>query len=208
MKKVLFLASHLYSGSSALYHALNANPRIQGFMNNKYNDYGSFLSIYTMTLQEHKCTTRAAIYMDELLFNPQLSVKTAYEFCKFIYVVRPPEQTLNLMISNNLIANSKSKPSYAVRYYTYRLRRICEMAKRTPGAVLLTFEDLKLGRGMDLLTDYLQLRQPVEFYPHYLQTLERNFSTELLDTNLRSEVNDTYERYLYFLKNLSHLQRP
>ena len=193
----------MYSGSSALYHAMDNNSRIQGFTTGRPNEYPSFLSIYGLTLQDHKCDSRAAVYMDELLYNHQMCLKEALPLCRFIYVVRSPETTLNMLVSNN-----KMKPSFAVRYYTYRLRRICEMAKRTPGAILYTFEDLKVGRGLDLLTDYLQLRHPVEWHSEYLQTYDRSFSTELLGTTLRSAASDTYERYLYFLRSLSHLQRP
>lgn len=203
MKKVVFIASHMYSGSSALYHAMDCNPRIQGFPGRIPNEYSTVLGIYGLTLKPHKCDNRSAIYMDELLHNYQLSTKGSYDVCKFVYVIRPPETTLNLLISNDRI-----KPAFAVRYYTYRLRRLCEMAKRTPGAILYTYDDLKAGRGLELLTDYLQLREPVELPPEYLQTLERNFSTELLGTTLRSAASDTYEKYLYFLKSLSHLQRP
>ena len=130
MKKLVFICGHAYSGSNALYEAMNQHPRIQGFRRNGFNTYENKLSLLRYTQQKHKLNNRSAIYMDELLYNQQLQTKDAYEICKFIYVIRHPIASISLMI-----AKDKIKPSFACRYYSFRMRRLCEMAKRTPGAV-------------------------------------------------------------------------
>ena len=200
MKKVVFICSHLYSGSNALYEAMNNHSRIQGYSG--LNRYLSCLQLLTLCEFNHKTKNRSAIYMDEIIYNHQISSKEIYKYCKFIYIIRRPEIPINFMISND-----KIKSNFALSYYKLRMRRICEMAKRTPGSVLLTYDDLSEGRGLDLISDYLELPQPIEFSPSSLNSLNRNFGTDLLAKGLRSEVEDSYERYLYFLRNLS-LRQP
>lgn len=196
MKKILFVCSHLNSGSSALCDALNHHSRIQGYKLAARSPYAGPSNLLTLTEQHHKLSNRSAIYMDEILYNHHLSTKVAYKECSFVYVVREPTVVLNL-----LVGNEKMKPSFAVRYYTYRLRRLCEMAKRTPGAILLTWDDLVENRGISLIQDYLSLKQPISFDPLSLSPFKRSYSNDLLGLQVRSEVDDTYQRYLYYLKN-------
>jgi len=196
MKKILFVCSHPYSGSSALWSALNQHPRIQGYNLAARQPYFSPLNLLTLTEQSHKLNNRSAIYMDELLRNHHLSTKVAYKECNFVYVVRESEPVLNF-----LVGNEKIKPSFAARQYAYRLRRLCEMAKRTPGAVLLTWDDLVAGRGLNLIEEYLNLRQPILFDPSLLAPYQHTFTTVLVSPTLRATTEDAYQRYLYFLKS-------
>jgi len=196
MKKVVFICSHLYSGSDALYESMNLHQKIQGFKSYKGNIYESPLHLLRLCENIHKINNRSAVYLDNLVYNYQISTKSVYDYCKFIYVLTKPEHVIN-----SLISIEKKKVSHAINYYNFRLRRICEMAKRTPGAIFLTFEDMAQGKGMNLISDYLELREPVEFNPLYLAPFQKTFSTDLLGSVLRSQVEDTYERYLYFLKN-------
>jgi len=196
MKRILFLASHLYSGSQALYHALDEHPRIQGYEREGMNIYDNPSSLVGLTEMPNKISSRAAIYMDHLLFNPSLSTKAAYQHCHFVYVVRPARPTLNF-----LVANRKYRPGHACRYYCYRLRRLCEMAKRTPGAVLLTWDDLTSRRGLPLVEEYLRLNRKLELSETVLATLERQFVTDLLAYPLLEAAESSYERHLFFLKN-------
>lgn len=196
MRKILFVCSHLYSGSSALYEALNHHPKIQGFRSITSNSYPDAASLIALSNYPHKLSNRSAIYMDELLGNRSFYVKEAYSKCSFIYVIREPEVPVSF-----LIANEKKKPSFAVRQYAFRLRRLCEMAKRTPGAVLLTWQNLIDGKGMDLIQDYLKLKDPIEFDPNLLSIYNRAFSTNIIGVDLLEKVQDSYERYLYFLKS-------
>ena len=196
MKKILFVCSHPYSGSSALWSALNQHPRIQGFSLAARTPYVSPLNLLALADQSHKMHNRSAIYMDELLYNHHLCTKAAYKECKFVYVVREPEPVLNY-----LVGNDKAKPSFAARRYAYRLRRLCEMAKRTPGAVLLTWDDLVVGRGLNLIEEYLGLRQPILYDPALLAPYQRSFPTALVAPALLAATEEAYQRYLYFLKS-------
>ena len=196
MKKIVFICSHQYSGSNILYEALDKHPRIQGFKGVTIGTYFSGSQLLSLTQNEHKLKNRSAIYMDEILYNFQISSKDVYKYCKFIYVLRKPEVPISY-----LIANDKKKPSFALLYYKFRVRRLCEMAKRTPGAVFLTYEQLCAGQGIELIKEYLDLPSDIDFNPSEMEKINRGFGTDLLGLNLRSEVERTYERYLYFLKN-------
>ncbi len=187
MKKVCFITSHLKSGSDVLYNILDQNPRVQGFhLDHPYYDMPT---IWNLTQQKHKNDTQAAIYLDELFFNYWLQTKDAYKYCKFIYVIRPPEQTLNELIRIY-------KPQAACNYYCYRLRRMCEMAKRTPGAVFLTYEDILTGRGLPLVEQYLGLKQKLEMIP-----TEKGTSANLVPLGLVLHADKAFNRYFQFLRS-------
>lgn len=198
MKNILFVCSHLYSGSSVLCDALNQNPRIQGYKIASYNPYSNPVNLLTLTGQNHKLNNRSAIYMEELLYNHHLTTKVAYKECKFIYVIREPRSVLNFLINKNKMA-----PSFAVRHYRFRLRRIWEMAKKTPGAILLTWDDLAAGRGISMIDEYLNLKKPLAFNPLALNDLSKQFTSDLIDVNRRVECEDSFQKYLYSLKNLN-----
>lgn len=193
MKKILFICSHPYSGSSALYEGLNQHQKIQGFKSSNFQSYSSPNHLLDLTNYPHKLTNRSAIYMDELLYNQSFYLKYAYSKCKFVYVIREPEIPLNFMI-----AQEKKKPIFAVRQYTFRLRRICEMAKRTAGAVVLTWDDLRNEKGMDILQEYLGITG-LYFNSELLLPYKRSFNNAI-KLDLLEQTQDCYEKYLYFLK--------
>jgi len=208
MKKIVFVCSHVYSGSSQLCDAMDANPRMQvygrefeyGLPNGSV--YGSGFDLLRLTDNKHKISNSASIYVDELLQNYQLSTSDAYPACKFVYVVREPGPVLNYMQ-----AKFRTRPDYASRYYLFRMRRICEMAKRTPGAVLLTFDDLRDGRGMELLKDYLCLKHEIAWDPSMLTPVRMRLNQASIEPEALAQVEEGWERYLYFLRSLA-LQRP
>lgn len=199
MKRILFVCSHYYSGSTGLCAALDANPRIQGYNFNSHNTYTTPLNLISLTDQPHKLKNKAAIYMDELLENHQLQTKQAYKTCKFIYVVREPEHVLAY-----LVGNQKIKPEFASRYYLFRLRRLCEMAKRT-GGVLLTWNDLESSRGLNIIEDYLGLREPIAFSDYFSKPYAKKYNSDLIGSARLSIAEDAYQRYLYWLKNQTSL---
>lgn len=200
MKKILFVCSHLYSGSGALCEALNHHPRIQGYSLAARSPYVSPQNLISLTELHHKMNNRSAIYMDELLYNHHFTVSAAYKECNFVYVVREPSPVLGYMV-----ANEKKKPEFAARYYLFRLRRMCEMAKRS-GGVLLTWEDMQTGRGIPLIEDYLNLRQPIPYDPLLLGPYRRTFNMDSVKPTLLAETESTYEKYLYWLKSQTHLR--
>lgn len=183
MKKILFVCSHLYSGSSELCELLSTNFRIQQF---SAKPYINPLNLLYLSNRKHKCNNRSAIYLDELLFNHDLSIKLAYEKCNFIYYLGSPRLTLEQLCYSGI------KPLYALRYYTFRLRRLCEMAYRTPGALFLNHGDLP--ESIPLIENYLGVKGFV-----VNEQVHSEFPSVSFDFVKLAE--ESYEKTCYFLKN-------
>ncbi|MHA2043212.1 MAG: hypothetical protein ACW99G_00375 [Candidatus Thorarchaeota archaeon] len=188
MKKVVFLASHLYSGSSTLVEILNDNSRIQIHKSDLLYDHPTVLNhLYALG---HKWETTASVYGDHLLNNTSFSCKELYPLCKFIYFVRHPDEALGEIVAN--------KPKYtwetAARYYCFRLRRICEMATKTPGAIFLTRENIK--EGLEPISEYLNLKDPLVLkeYPEE--------KSEYIPSDILESCEQSYEKHLFYVKHL------
>lgn len=192
MKTVLFVASHLCSGSNELISVLNENERIQINTTKLVYEHPSVLdNLFSLG---HKLDNSAAIYGSQLLYNTSLSCNAFYDFSKFIYVVTPAKPTLN-RIKKELEEYTELS---ACRYYCFRLRRLYEMARHTPGAVFLTGDDLKNKNGSNLIDEYLNLKTPTDF--GNLSMVEPE--TDDFDTSLLEEAQDSYEKYLYRFNRL------
>lgn len=194
MKRVLFIISHIGSGTDVLFNTLADNPRIQGCRLPLV--YTGYPAIESLTKQPHKYETSASIWMEELLFNFSLASKDLYELCSFVFLVREAEPSLNETLKTDWLPFQYSQRG-AMYYYKYRLRRICEIAKRTPGAVLLTWEDLVSGKGLPLMEEYLNLKTP-------LKLKGRDWdSKNIVETKYVEEAQRSYERHLWFLRQLN-----
>jgi hypothetical protein len=193
MRKILFIASHLNSGSNVVYKSLDKNSQEQGFKSSENNVYMHPLNLLSLMNCRHKLNNSSAIFMDELLFNYCFQIKSVYTTCKFIYVIRDAEPTLNL-----LVESGRFGPLQAQRYYLYRLRRLCEMAKKTPGAIVLNSYDIKNKKGCELITHYLDLIKPFEYSDYEIPEPKKE---GLLPSSLVKEADESFEKYLYFLKN-------
>ena len=68
-------------------------------------------------------------------------------------MVREPEASIDYLIGSGAYSRDQAK-----RYYLYRIRRICELAKRTPGSTFLTHANLRDGKGLDLIQRQLNLK--------------------------------------------------
>lgn len=189
MKKVCFVVSHIGSGSSELVRLMNENPRCQIYETRV--QYSSPESLNWMFSRGHKMRNSSAVYGDHLLFNASLSCRKFYEFCKFIYVMRPARQSLGGIMSAGYGEDEAS------RYYRFRLRRMCEMAKRTPGAVVATWDDLVRGDVLGEMESYLGLSVPLDKIEH-----SDGHPCDAKETVVE-QCQDAYERYHYFLRNLN-----
>jgi hypothetical protein len=151
-------------------------------------------------------------YVDKLLFNYDFHCKPLYNICKFIYLIRSPQIPLATLIQRGYT------PQGAETYYLFRLRRICEMAKNTPGGVLLTYEDLISKKAFPLLQNLFGLKTgfseeftPLSFDDHNLLggkilTSPIEPKTEVpKDTLARCDLG--YKKYLRFLESRASLIR-
>lgn len=194
MKKIVFLFSHAYSGSDILYKSLDNTFLVQGYRDKNISYFNSS-HLFDLTNLEHKRDLRSAIYMDEILNNYSFYLKNDYDKCHFIYLIREPIETLSFMIQK-----SEKSTYFAVRQYCFRLRRICEIAKKTPGALFLNWKDLEKKESLNIIEGYLNLKEDLIITKDMLSSLKFKgnvyIKKELLDKAL-----DSYEKYLFFMKN-------
>lgn len=189
MKKTLFVVSHHGSGSDKLIHCLNDNPRVQVFDTQIMYNHPSSLNI--LHSHTHKLDNSSAIYGEHLLENVYFSCKNLFSCCKFIYVVREPRPSISQITTQNGFSLQT-----ACNYYCFRLRRICEMARQTPQAVISTYQTLASEEKLKEIEKYLNLSSPLEW--------GEKAEDEILDIPLEvlSKAEESYERHLYYLKNL------
>lgn len=193
VKKVCFVVSHLGSGSSDLVDILNDNPRCD--IQSSPISYCGPHDLERLFSRPHKCRDSSAVYGDHLLFNTSLSCRNLYDICSFIYVIRPARSSLNEI---STLSEYGLSGRFAARYYGFRLRRICEMAKRTPGALFLTWDDLASGRAFPSIEGQLGLKVQLKSRYHHFNA---GFRDEF-DERLISECQDAYDRYYYYLDRL------
>lgn len=153
MKKVCFVVSHLGSGSASLVAAMNANPRCE--IRESGARYEAPDSVRWLFKIGHKCRDAGAVYGDHLLFNSSLASKGLYGAFRFVFVMRPARHSLNEILGMGYGESGASS------YYRFRLRRMCEIARRSPGSVLLTWDDLAKESSLRIIEDYLGLSDPL-----------------------------------------------
>lgn len=187
------MTSHLGSGSSDLVEILNDNPRCE--IQSSSMRYCGPQDLNRLFSIPHKCRDSSAVYGDHLLFNASLSCRNLYDLCLFIYVIRPARASLNEIFTMKEYGLSGR---FAARYYSFRIRRMCEMARRTAGALLLTWDDLATGRAFPFIEEHLGLKDQLKAKHHHFN---HGFRDDF-DESLISECQDAYERYYYYLGGL------
>lgn len=189
---MLFIASHLHSGSAEFISALNLNPRID--IKNLGLSYDHPTNLEYLFSRGHKLNNSAAIYGDQILYNKDFSCKAFYKFSKFIYIIGSAKDTLEQILTNY----SELDELRATRYYCFRLRRLYEMARETPGAVFLTKENLSDPKASELIECYLGLTSSIPIIK-----LSENKSEKQISYKLLTSAQDCYERYLFLFKQIN-----
>lgn len=193
MKKVCFVVSHLGSGSGSLVASLNSHPQCE--IRESPTCYESPTSVRWLFRLGHKCRDASAVYGDHLLLNPSVATRSLYGLCRFVFLVRPARHSLE-----GILARGYS-PEAASSYYRFRLRRICEMARRCPGAPVLTWDDLAKGSHMIRIREYLGLRGDLP-----APALELP-SSDLCPEPVVERCQEAYERYHYYLKSRNQIDQ-
>jgi hypothetical protein len=186
LKKVCFVVSHLGSGSGSLVAALNSHPQCE--IRESPTCYESPSSVRWLFRLGHKCRDASAVYGDHLLLNPSIATKSLYGLCRFVFVIRPARHSLEGTLARGY------SPEAASSYYRFRLRRICEMVRRCPGAPVFSWEDLAKESSMDIIKEYLGIRG--ELRPPSPDTP----ASDLCPEPVVERCQDAYERYHYYLK--------
>ena len=191
MRKTVFIVSHVGSGYKVLLSTLLRNPRIIPISNQSQNSYYTLFDILNAPI-EYSFFNKATYFIDSILYNHLFSAYDAFKFCKFIYLIEQPRYALPRIIQEK----SKSNLLNCQRHYLYRIRRMCEMAKRTPNAIFLQGNDLYKPETYNIIENYLNLNEKLEIpslKPDYL-------SIDCVPQNLLDLSESAYEKYLYFVK--------
>ena len=186
MKRVILVISHLGAGSASLCYCLSQNNIIQWVSQGiTYDD--PVQSIESILATKHKYSEKIGLYINEVLYNYQISHKKVYEACQFIYLVRDPKSSIRIIKPNDA--------TFALNYYIFRLRRIYEMAKETKGALFLTWDELVSQKGTKYLAKYFNLPEiRFEEYKPEKKLFE-------LPKPMLAEAERAYELLLYRIKN-------
>jgi len=192
MKRVILVISHLGAGSASLCYCLAQNSIIQWIPQGiTYDD--PVQSVESILATKHKYSEKIGLYVNEVLYNYQISHKKVYEACQFIYLVRDPKSAIRIVKPNDAV--------FALNYYIFRLRRIYEMTKETKGALFLTWDDLVSQKGVKYLTKKFDLPETVfEEYAPEKKLFE-------LPKPMLAEAARAYELLLYRVKNIGQVVR-
>ena len=189
-KNFVFIVSHLQSGSKQVVHIMN--KRDDFHIKIKKLNYKSPINV----LKEIKKNKEKLICGAHLLFNQQFSSKELYKFCKFIFIIRSGKDAIEDMVKE------KMPPQDAYRYYSFRLRRILEMAKCVPGALFLTHKNLTDKKGAKLIKNYLGAKSLFKKKKIKLLPVRTNF----VPLELGQTADDCYSRYMEKFQELELLR--
>ncbi len=120
MKRIILVASHLGAGSASLRYYLAQTDIIQWIQDGIIYD-DPLLATEALLSVKHKYSNSVGMYVNEVLYNYQISHKQIYQFCEVVYLIRDPKSSVKVL--------KPKDAEYAVDYYVFRLRRIYEMAK-------------------------------------------------------------------------------
>ena len=187
MKKVVFLMSHVGSGSNALYALLASNPRIMGLEND--NVYDNQASLITAAERKHKLNNASRMYLDHILYNFQYNLRPD-PWVRMVFLAREPEGSIDYMVNRRIFRRPEAK-----RYYLYRMRRMCELARRNPNSIFLTYSRLREGRGLVELRDYLELKDDLSFSQEFVVPSGKN----CLQLHEYESLSSAYEKYIYYV---------
>jgi len=189
--KIILINSHLYSGSSILSQALTRHPLIQECKASGMKS-GSYLTDYDLTNIFFKKKGRV-LYLDEILFNQNLSTRLNYKNIFIINFVRRPKETLE-----SLIGIAKMQPNFALRYYQYRLNRMYQISKKANKCLFLKFESLK-DNGLNDALNFIGLEGDIRLSKKAAESFDRQFNKDLVPRDLLSIAERRYENYHWLL---------
>lgn len=145
MEKVLFLMSHLGSGSDKLYEVLKSHPKI--YDPNINIIYENYEDIDYLLRQPHKVNNVSAIYIQQILYNHQFVSKQLCKFCNFVFFLGNPRTSISQIIKMGYSEEN------ALSYYSFRLYGLYVYYVRSFGNNLLYSGDLdELSKFLDIDT--------------------------------------------------------
>lgn len=142
-----FLITHHGAGGDLLCRMLSSNLKVcaLGRSNIIYEHPSQLIGFKnTCNKTSGRTISDASCYVDQIVYNHQLTSKSFYTICKFIYLIREPLGSLKEIVKSGYEIKA------AENYYLFRLRRMCEMILETPNKSFLTYDDLINGNIKDI----------------------------------------------------------
>ena len=154
MKNYLFIATHVGAGGNLLSRVLNSTHKITAVSTDiKYNHLDSLTLLDNTINYNLKLKNFAPIYCDVLKYNDSLYCKQVFDFCRFIFLIRPPQETMKWIYDK-----------YSYNYYRFRLSRIYQYSKYAKNSICLTYDDIISRKAFPLIEDFLNIKYPISNY--------------------------------------------
>lgn len=132
----------------------------------------------------------ARLFVDRLCYNYEIN-HSFYDICDFIYVIRDGEGALG-----HLIDSGRYRPAAALRYYSYRLRRLCEMAKKTPRKLVVSWDQLIDKSAFPAIKKFLGFKELTSMY-------RPEDEYQQIHAGIISQGRKCYSRHMKFLRSLT-----
>ncbi len=185
--KQIFIATHLGAGGSMLVDMISANRRIGRMYRDATQTYTDPIALDYIQRKTLDINPQARMFVDRIVFNHELAHKSFYTDCLFIFLVREPEATIGHLIKLGYTEKS------ATRYYSYRLRRLCEMAKQAKHKIAITWDELINKEAFPEIKSLLGIKELSSIYKPI-----KNEKT--VDASTVFSCRQCYERHLKYLK--------
>lgn len=186
----IFLITHLGAGASLLTNMLNASHRINVLpIKPAYYQYDDPSKLESIIHPYAHIKPLATTFIHRINYNHTISNKSILSAGQFIYLIREPVGALN-----HLVKEKRYSEQIALRYYTFRLRRLCETALLTSG-IFFTWDDLINGKAKPLIMEMLKLKELS--FPYKDQPVE-----SLVHESIMDQAQASYKKHLRYLRQL------
>lgn len=166
-------------------HRINIVP-----MKTWYYQYDDPAKLDSIVLPYASTKPLASTFVHRINYNHTIANKAIYGAGKFIYMIRDPSEVMNYLVKER-----RYREEVALRYYTYRLRRICETARNTDG-LFFTWDDLLNNKARPMLMDMLKLKELS--FPYK----EQSKVEKVVHESIMDKAWSSYNRHLRYLRQL------
>lgn len=185
--KQIFVATHVGAGGSMLAEMISANRRIGRIRRDNTQVYTDPIALDYAQRKTLETNPDARMFVDRIVFNHEFAHESFYDDCLFVFLVREPEATLNHLVGLGYT------PAAAARYYSYRLRRLCEMARRAKHKVVATWDELVSKEALPEIKRLIGMKELNSIY-------RPQKSEKTVDPATVSACRRCYERHLNYLR--------
>jgi len=186
----VFIATHMGSGGSMLMDMILANRKAGRIRREPTQVYADPTTLLLFQRSAAILRPHARVFLDRLTLNHELLNSNFYDLCDYIYLVRDAEGTLN-----SLVESGKFTPQAALRYYSFRLRRLCELAKKTPRKIVISWDQLVDKSCLPAVKSFLGMKELISMY-------RPQQCPKLVDPALVAQGQKCYRRHLDYLNRL------